>query len=432
MYLSKPDVGDTYCGEHESIYSCSRRSADNWFVDNWGAVPGSKRERSVRITEILPVVKKRRQTCPRSPTKGRSDKRAKVSATPSSRLWFTNSEAQMREARDKAVALGNLSGRSDSPITGSWHPEEDELLRQAVTSLFEELLSGSGRVPWSVISLAVPGRNAKQCRERFVEHLDVNIDCTPIADEEAEFVCYLFGKHGRKWSKMCEDLNGWRFKQGYEKLRACSMVKNFITAKQCMFGSEDTVFKQNVPPTGGITPIEFFEGFPSSPTPEPIAFQEFADVVGFGCMPLGDDVVQSTDKEWEEMIKGFPVDSTMLFPHEHPRCGLVAEVGEATDVAKPVSKPFTIQCVQSPRACCAKRKIQMQLSDGLGSSNRSFFESINKMINTPRSVATISSFGAKRQSATTRRKSRAFTGDGFTFATVNSTGDFFPIRTSSE
>eukprot|EP00966_Prymnesium_polylepis_P040134 931308-Prymnesium_polylepis.1 len=55
----------------------ARNIRDDWVVGNWAAVPGSKRERSVRTTDMWPAVKHRRQVRRRSPTKRCSDRHAK-------------------------------------------------------------------------------------------------------------------------------------------------------------------------------------------------------------------------------------------------------------------------------------------------------------------------------------------------------------------
>ena len=56
-------------------------------------------------------------------------------------------------------------------IKGTWRKEEDDLLKKVV----EE----HGPKNWSFISKFISGRNPKQCRTRWKDHLspDINVTC---------------------------------------------------------------------------------------------------------------------------------------------------------------------------------------------------------------------------------------------------------------
>ena len=56
-----------------------------------------------------------------------------------------------------------------SRVQNPWAPMEDIKLSEAVSSASQPLL-------WNKISMELPGRNGKQCRERWSEHLDPNFD----------------------------------------------------------------------------------------------------------------------------------------------------------------------------------------------------------------------------------------------------------------
>ncbi|KAH8098376.1 RNA polymerase II transcription regulator recruiting protein [Aureococcus anophagefferens] len=63
-------------------------------------------------------------------------------------------------------------------VKGPWLPEEDSLLRQLVNKF--------GPKRWALIASHIPGRAGKQCRERWLNHLDTRViksDWTP--DEDA-------------------------------------------------------------------------------------------------------------------------------------------------------------------------------------------------------------------------------------------------------
>ena len=85
-------------------------------------------------------------------------------------------------------------------IKGAFTEEEDNLIRKFVEQY--------GPRRWQQVTEFVPGRSAKQCRERWYNHLDptvVNKDFTPEEDE------IIFQKHqelGPKWSIIARVLPG--------------------------------------------------------------------------------------------------------------------------------------------------------------------------------------------------------------------------------
>jgi hypothetical protein len=384
----------------------------------------------LRITEKWPAVKNRRQVRPRSPIKGRPDKRANPAlelsleadevmppSTPppcpprpvfgAPIVSFTDAaprvecksvvrkkskwETEMASARKVAEAIGDASGRPRVPKLGSWVSEEDVLLREAVAKLCTNAVPGSGNVPWSVLCAAVPGRRAKQCRERFVEHLDVSLNHDPIVGAEADFVYYLFGKHGPQWASICKDVNVWRNINGYDGVRASNMVKNLLVNKERVDLRKPLVAKpKEVKKTA--TPIEFFDGFPTSPLRDADVFEAFKDLMDVHAVDQDDDEVGTIDKGWEVLIHGASLATPMLLG-ERPRSGLdiLAKVGQVADTAETIAETLPTRRMGGyyellntpPRTCCATRKMSVTLSIGDGTPRRSLFASINKMVNNP-------------------------------------------------
>jgi hypothetical protein len=424
--VNTTDFVDNNFEDYDDHYYASRRGRDAWFLDHWGAAEGSKRQHAARITEMWPAVKNRRQVRPRSPIKGRPDKRAKpapelsleadevmLPSTPppcpplpvfgAPIVSFTDAaprveckpvvekkfklETEMTSARVVAAAIGDASGRARVARKGAWAGEEDALLRTAVAKLCTN---------------TVPGRTAKQCRERFVEHLDVSLNHDPIVGAEADLVYYLFGKHGHKWAAICEDVNGWRNTNGYDGVRAVNMVKNFIVNREHMFLVPERVDlckplvakPKEVEKTA--TPIEFFDGFPTSPLRDADVFEALKDVMDVHAIDQDDYEVGTIDKEWEVLIHGESLATPMLLG-ERPRSALdiLAEVGQVADTAETIAETIAetlptrrmggyYEMVNTPpRTCCATRKMSVVLSIGDGTPRRSLFASINKMINTP-------------------------------------------------
>ncbi|KAJ6232783.1 myb protein-related [Anaeramoeba flamelloides] len=72
--------------------------------------------------------------------------------------------------------------------------KEDGILKEAVKSI--------GDHSWSHISCLVPGRNSKQCRERWRNQLNPNINRSPISLEEEELLIQKQSELGNKWSQI--------------------------------------------------------------------------------------------------------------------------------------------------------------------------------------------------------------------------------------
>lgn len=87
-------------------------------------------------------------------------------------------------------------------IKGSWAAEEDALL----VSLLEAI--GDGVKVWSDIAGHVPGRNAKQCRERWVNNLDPTVNKGPWSAEEDAALLAAQKELGNKWSAIAERMPG--------------------------------------------------------------------------------------------------------------------------------------------------------------------------------------------------------------------------------
>lgn len=82
---------------------------------------------------------------------------------------------------------------------GSWTTEEDELIR--------EKLAIYGR-KWAKIASYLPGRHGKQCRERYVNHLNPHLTKGDWTDDEEAILIAMRQIHGNRWANISKELPG--------------------------------------------------------------------------------------------------------------------------------------------------------------------------------------------------------------------------------
>ncbi|CAD6334126.1 unnamed protein product [Miscanthus lutarioriparius] len=93
-------------------------------------------------------------------------------------------------------AVGSGSGR----VKGSWTPEEDDLLRRAVTR--------HGPRNWTVISAEIPGRSGKSCRLRWCNQLSPGVERRAFTPEEDAVIVAAHAQYGNKWATIARMLHG--------------------------------------------------------------------------------------------------------------------------------------------------------------------------------------------------------------------------------
>lgn len=99
----------------------------------------------------------------------------------------------------KLNAMARPHGRQPLYRKCMWTAQEDNLLRQAVEQFGKN---------WSMIATMVPGRNGKQCRERWSGMLNPELAKDAWTPEEDRLLIKLHNEYGNKWAKISEFLPG--------------------------------------------------------------------------------------------------------------------------------------------------------------------------------------------------------------------------------
>ena len=99
--------------------------------------------------------------------------------------FFTDKTAQQIMERWKKVLDPTLT-------KGSWTGEEDKIIINYVQRY--------GTKSWTKLAALLPGRVGKQCRERWMHHLDPKINHGPWLPAEDKKIIELHEKFGNKWT----------------------------------------------------------------------------------------------------------------------------------------------------------------------------------------------------------------------------------------
>ena len=84
----------------------------------------------------------------------------------------------------------------DKNLKSSWLASDDVKL--------QELIHEYGPRNWSLIADMMKTKTGKQCRERWHNHLDPNINKMDWSSEEDRLIIELQSKYGNQWAKITQ------------------------------------------------------------------------------------------------------------------------------------------------------------------------------------------------------------------------------------
>lgn len=112
-----------------------------------------------------------------------------------------------------SVITSHFPGRTNKQVLAHWKKVADpKIVRGSWTCSEDQKIiswvNQNGPTKWSSLAEQLPGRIAKQCRERWCNHLDPNIKKEPFSKEEDQIIFTVISNFGTKWAEIARLLPG--------------------------------------------------------------------------------------------------------------------------------------------------------------------------------------------------------------------------------
>jgi hypothetical protein len=117
------------------------------------------------------------------------------------------------DCQDWTLIAENFPGRSPKQVLSHWTKVANpEIVRGSWTLLEDQLIHRwvheRGPCMWKALAEQLPGRIAKQCRERWFNHLDPHIKKADWTDAEDKTILQAIRTFGTKWADIARLLPG--------------------------------------------------------------------------------------------------------------------------------------------------------------------------------------------------------------------------------
>ena len=117
----------------------------------------------------------------------------------------------------------DAAGEARDVVLGAWSKEEDEWLAEAVARVPREAVTG--KIRWSVVATYVPNRNGKQCRERWHNHIDPDVNKSGWTKREDFEIVARYRAWGPKWAAIAAALGTHRTDNQVKNQFNCSLMR---------------------------------------------------------------------------------------------------------------------------------------------------------------------------------------------------------------
>ena len=132
--------------------------------------------------------------------------------------------------------FSNSSSDSEIQLQSNYHTPKAKWSREEDSKLFKIVME-QGPSNWPKIAALLPGRNGKQCRERWLTNLSPDVNLSPWSQNEDDKLVELHKSYGNKWALMSHQFQGrtpiaiknrWKWLQKRMKSSMSESSRTFI------------------------------------------------------------------------------------------------------------------------------------------------------------------------------------------------------------